>query len=394
MKKTLLLIIAVILGVSAQAFDFEQDGIAYNITSQTDKTVEVTRNTVKNTGALVIPQTVTCNGTQYTVNSIAKQAFYNCTGITSVTIPASITTYGDYIFTGCSGIKSVSLPDNMVTLPDGFLNQCTALASISLPQGIKALGKYSLAYCASLTSVNIPEGVTEIGDAALLGTMITDFTLPRGVTELKPYVLAITTKLKNVTLHDGLKVIGADAFQGNAAMETIQLPASLERIDAMAFASCMALTSIVIPDGVKALPSKCFYNDMALKKIQIGSGVTELGTDCFAKYSGNQLAPQLLDVYVAGNTLVSGGDTFLDEACVQATLHVQPSLVDTYKAAAGWERFGSIVAIKDGELSGITAVNSNPAANSAARYSIGGARVTDSYKGIVISGGKKYLKTK
>ena len=101
------------------AHDFEDknaDGVTiyYNITSSSDLTVAVTyRGTSYSqysneyTGAVNIPATVTHNGKTYSVTSIGSSAFWNCSGLTSVTIPNSVTSIGDHAFSYCSGLTSI-----------------------------------------------------------------------------------------------------------------------------------------------------------------------------------------------------------------------------------------------------------------------------------------------
>lgn len=223
-----------------------------------------------------------------------------------------------------------------------------------------------------------------------MGTALESFTLPGKMTELSPFCLALTTKLKSVSLHEGLKTIGECAFQGNTALTTVALPDGLETIGASAFAQCAALKDITVPDGVTELPQMCFYNDMALSSIVIGKKVTKIDTDCFARYKTNTAAPCLKDVYLTADEVVSGGESFIDDACKNATLHVPSALVEAYKAQSDWSRF-SIVEIKDGELSGITATSNGTASGSdGSIYSVDGKRISKPAHGIFVSGGKKY----
>ena len=91
--KLLLLIWAMLLPMMANADPVEIDGIYYNLTS-TSKKAEVTTNPNKYSGEVVIPETVTYDGEEYSVTSIGEMAFAFCSGLTSITIPNSVTSIG------------------------------------------------------------------------------------------------------------------------------------------------------------------------------------------------------------------------------------------------------------------------------------------------------------
>lgn len=106
--KTLLATLLSIVASGSFAHDFEVDGIYYVITSYTDKTVTVTYygntysySSYKYKSDVNIPQTVTYKSTTYNVTSIGDYAFYGCSGLTSVTIPESVTSIGAYTFCLC-----------------------------------------------------------------------------------------------------------------------------------------------------------------------------------------------------------------------------------------------------------------------------------------------------
>ena len=86
------------IGMGAWAYDFTVNGIYYNYLDKTAKTCAVTSGTTKYTGSVTIPSTVTYSSVSYTVKEIGSQAFYNCTGLTSVSIPNSVVSIKSYAF--------------------------------------------------------------------------------------------------------------------------------------------------------------------------------------------------------------------------------------------------------------------------------------------------------
>ena len=104
LQKTLLAIACLLCSFAASAHDFEVDGIYYGIIDTSSKVVEVTCSHYVNgqyTGSVVIPETVTYKGTTYRVTSIGEWAFSYCHGLTSITIPNSVTSIGEGAFYGC-----------------------------------------------------------------------------------------------------------------------------------------------------------------------------------------------------------------------------------------------------------------------------------------------------
>ena len=102
MKKLLLFIFTLLLPLvaNADAYNVKIDGIYYNLFDK-DKTAEVTSSPNYYSGEVIIPETVTYNDSQYSVTSIGNEAFYGCSGLTSITIPNSVTNIGFNAFAGC-----------------------------------------------------------------------------------------------------------------------------------------------------------------------------------------------------------------------------------------------------------------------------------------------------
>ncbi|MBO6189480.1 MAG: leucine-rich repeat protein [Alloprevotella sp.] len=121
------------------------------------------------------PAAVTYDGTTYSVTSIGWYAFYDCTGLTSITIPNSVTTIGDYAFQYCTGLTSITIPNSVTSIGSSAFDGCTGLTSINIPNSVTSIGSYAFDGSTGLTSINIPNSVTSIGDYAFYGcTGLTD----------------------------------------------------------------------------------------------------------------------------------------------------------------------------------------------------------------------------
>ena len=109
-------------------------------------------------GALTIPATIKGNP----VTSIGERAFYNCEGLTSLTIPDGVTSIGSTAFQGCTGLTGITIPERVTSIGWGAFVGCTSLTSITIPDSVTSIGKHTFMHCTSLASITIGEGVTSI----------------------------------------------------------------------------------------------------------------------------------------------------------------------------------------------------------------------------------------
>ena len=108
------LILSVFFSISASAYDVEVDGIYYLIPK---KNVAVVTNGAKAYfGDITIPSSIKVNDLEYTVKYIEESAFSNCSGLTSITIPNSVTSIGNYAFSNCSSLTSITIPNSVTRI--------------------------------------------------------------------------------------------------------------------------------------------------------------------------------------------------------------------------------------------------------------------------------------
>ncbi len=167
MKRIFLILALCAYVFTSWAYNFKVDGIYYNITSSTDRTVEVTYRNYRDesyhdeySGAVSIPESVIYNGITYSVTSIGQFAFSSCSGITSVEIPNSVTAIMGGAFKGCSGLTSIVIPNSVRYIKGSAFYNCSGLTSIVIPNSVKSIEQKAFSGCYGLTTLcflgNIP----------------------------------------------------------------------------------------------------------------------------------------------------------------------------------------------------------------------------------------------
>ena len=118
------LILSVVFSTSASADVVKIDGIYYYLISE-DKTAVVTENLEeKYSGEVVIPSSITVTGQEYKVTIIRGGAFEDCSGLTSITIPNTVTSIDPYAFKNCSGLTSITIPNSVTSIESSTFRDC------------------------------------------------------------------------------------------------------------------------------------------------------------------------------------------------------------------------------------------------------------------------------
>ena len=269
------------------------------------------------------------------VTSIGSYAFYNCSGLTSVTIGNSVTSIGKSAFEGCSGLKKVIVPDIAawcsIEFGYGYANplyyakhlycdETTEITNLIIPNSVTSIGDWAFGRCSGLTSVTIPNSVTSIGNDAFYGC----------------------SRLTSVTIPNSVTGIGKDAFYGCSGLTSVTIGNSVTSIGDEAFEDCTGLTTVIIPNSVTSIGDYAFRLCSALTSVTIGNGVKNIGVEAFA------YCEELTDVYCYAESVPStDGNAFYRTSTENAALHVPAASIEQYKATKPWSNFGAIVPLTD-----------------------------------------------
>ena len=221
------------------------------------------------TWTLTADGTLTISGTgamtDYTYDS--RSPWYSCrTYIKRVVMQQGVTSIGDHAFWDCSGLTSVTIPDGVTSIGGDAFSGCAALTSVTIPGSVTSIGGGAFSGCTSLTSVAIPSSVTEIGGSAFSGcTGLTSVTIPDSVTSIGDSVFSGCTALTAVTISDGVTAIGGSTFSNCIRLAKVTIPKSVTSIGKNAFYYCESIADVYY-DGTE--------EDWA--KISISSGNEDL----------------------------------------------------------------------------------------------------------------------
>ena len=294
MKRLLFSFLFVLTAIAGWAqTTFTQGDFTYTVTDEDAKTVSIAKAEAATlTGALVIPTSVTESGETYAVTSIADWAFQS-QSITSVTIPTSIMSIGNWAFRDCYSLTNISIEDseNPLSMVAGYYSPFSAnnaytyiternvyigrnltlsetssvfdgITSVEFGPNVTTINSYLFNQAAKLSSVTIGNGVTTIGDYAFqeAGTSVEEMVVTMGnsVTSIGESAFYYCSHLKAITLPSGLTEIKNYTFQATN-LTSITIPASVTNIGNWAFRDCYSLANIRIEDSDNPLSMVAGY---------------------------------------------------------------------------------------------------------------------------------------
>lgn len=330
----LVLLLALLLPATATAYNFMVDSIYY-YTDNSGNNAAVISSPSSNrySGSVSIPATVTYGGTTYSVTSISDNAFKDCTGLTSVSIPNSVVSIGWGAFCGCSKLTSITIPNSVTSIGDIAFCDCTNLTDIFIPNSVINIGEaafgatpwynnqqdgivyagfvaynykgimpdgtnialkddtrgiasYAFYECNGLTSITIPDSVVYIGNGAFYGCKnLTSVTIGNSVSFIGNQAFMECNELKSVNINDLASWCQIDhegwctnpcstahhLFLNDEEVKDLIIPNSVTKIGSFAFDGCSSLSSVTIPESVKEVGGCAFQDCDSITRVNISN---------------------------------------------------------------------------------------------------------------------------
>ena len=278
-------------GVAANAYDFEVNGIYYNILSKTDRTVEVTKADGNDySGDVVIPAVVNHDGVAYSVTKIGEGAFSLCPALISVSM-SSVDTIDYGAFSHSDNLASVSLPATLTSIKGNPFLSCSALKEIVVDEDNT---KYSsdggvlydkskgtlICWPTAQADIDIPSSVKTIGNEAFEGCALMSVRLPASCTSVgaNPFVacdaleeIVVDENNMNYTSVDGVLYDKAirTLISCPAGKHSIDMPSSVTKIGEKAIFDCDRLTSVRLPASCASIVGNPFGSCNSLEELVV-----------------------------------------------------------------------------------------------------------------------------
>lgn len=260
------------------------------------------------------------------VETLCGLSFYECTSLTSIEFPETLTLIGDLAFSNCSSLLCVTIPGSVKKLGGTAFSYCTKLKEVTLEYGVETISGYCFTDCAALERIQIPATLTTLDDGVFYNcASLTEVTIPGSIPEIGDNTFFGCTSLTSVTLPETVSSIGSLAFRECAALTSVNIPDAVQVIEESAFFNCSSLQSIHIPEGVEVLSEWVFFNCSALKELQIPESVHTIGSHAIRLCSG------LTEIEIPENVTYIGVEAFRD--CTGLTSVVIPdkvTIIDDY----------------------------------------------------------------
>ena len=241
-----------------------------------------------------------------------------CCNNTTIPTDGSITNIADYAFSSCGELTSIEIPNGVTTIGDYAFSDCGGLTSIKLPGSVTRIGNYVFSGCTGLTSIEIPSNVTHIGNYVFSGcTNLNSITILGNITKLESSVFDDCTSLTSLTIPDSVTSIGEYTFIDCPNLrytdgELVYIKTTTNNHYALYDTTNTELTSAIINENCKFILTNAFSGCNGLTSITIPNGILSIGSRAFNGCKGLRSITIPASVKNIGNNAFFGCSGFTE----------------------------------------------------------------------------------
>ena len=358
MKKFLPILTMMVLATSAFAYDFSAvcetgQTLYYQISNYNNFQVAIIApNTtnwngyVKPIGNLVIPSSVNYDGVDYTIVSVGARAFFECSELTSVEIPNSVTYIGERAFSYDYALETVILPTGLSTIEGLTFTNCQSLTSITLPDSLTMIKGKAFQLCESLSFISFPNTLQSIGNDAFWNctSLGGELVLPPSLQTIGSSCFYGCSSLSGVlTIPESITNISSSCFSGCSSLTGVLFPDDLSSISEYAFGGCTSLSGeLVIPDQCISVGSIAFSSCSNLSSLTIGASVSSIDLGAFMNCSGLEVIHCNTPTLPYSPPVLYGDYGVFENVPTDIPVYVNCLALDQFQTSPHWSRFTNI----------------------------------------------------
>lgn len=334
--------------IPASAYDFEVNGIYYDVISFTELTCRVVENGEEETysGTVTIPDVVKYNSRELKVTEIGGNAFMDCSKLDNVIIGNNVVSINDNAtYPGGafynSSIEEVVLGEQVESIGSYAFRYCQKLSKVTTNGNLKTIGELAFESTPNLLELSLPEGLESVGYAAFRSSGITAINIPSTVTTLGTYCFQYARSLTSVTFNGTgrLEEIPDYCFYGTGKLTSITIPASVVTISYQAFYGS-GITELKGGDNVRTIANQAFANTNLIS-VDLGPSLKEMAYSAF-EGSGDIRTVNCYMPVVPELTGYNEQELFDGKTYIDGVLNVLVGAEAQYENAFGWKNFWNI----------------------------------------------------
>ena len=273
-------------------------------------------------------------GTNYTLfGSNGSASYWLLNRVKKVEIGSNLTSTA-YLFQYCTSLTTVSLPTTITSLGNYTFGSCGKIECLVLPSGFNTWGRFSCSG-SGVRRISLPKSLTSLGENCLVSSRFTRIAIPYTLTSISTKALQTCTALKKVKV-PGAPTITSYFLDGCSSCTEIEFMTGTTNLGASA-CKCSRLTKVTIPEGVTTIGASCFQGVNKLVSIALPSTLTTIsGTYVFYQMYGLKEMRCLATTPPAVENSNS-----LSTQSTDLVIYVPAESLADYQAATNWSTYAS-----------------------------------------------------